>query len=132
MVGRNLRDSPALTEKERKRQKRGKRSVWPSDRLSPMPWYEITFSPEDINARRAITLIQEFGDICIACASPKDAALFKRNESAYVYYLSPGAARIAAKVIVAYSGVACSAPTRSEVKLMAGDRRLDEIPFADL
>lgn len=96
-----------------------------------MDWYEVTFSVEDISARRARDLIEAFEHAYIASAGARDAALFKRRESAYVYYFSPGGARIATHLVAAYSGVACPAPMRSEVQLMAGDERLEEIPFAD-
>jgi len=96
-----------------------------------MDWYEVTFSPEDISAGLGRDIIQEFSDMYVASGGARDAALFKRSDSFYIYYFSPGAARIATRLITAYSGVACSAPARSELRLMAGDTRFDEIPFAD-
>jgi hypothetical protein len=96
-----------------------------------MLWYEVTFSPEDIDAGRAIAMIAAFTDVCVAFAGPRDAGLFKSRDSAYTFYFSPGAARIAMPVITAFSGVACSAPARSNVQIAAADARLDEIPFAD-
>jgi len=97
-----------------------------------MSWFKITFSPEDINAGRARSIVQDFGDVYVASGGPRDAALFKRNDSMYIYYFSPGAARVAMQLIAGCSGVPCSAPVQSEVKLMAGDDRLEGISFADL
>ncbi len=72
----------------------------------------------------------------MAHSGPKDAAMFSNREPSFptCFFFSPGAARIAKKVIDDYAGTECAAPSRDELTLFAGTAASfdpDNIPFAD-
>jgi hypothetical protein len=95
-----------------------------------MGWFMVTFSSRDIAAGKHIALQDSFINIFTALGAPRDAGMFKSSVSAYIYYFSPGAARIATQLIAHYAGRECPAPTRSEVCPSAVDASLEGIPFS--
>ena len=87
-------------------------------------WYRLIFSADDISAAKHLEMEGHFEKFFLAAGSPEDAALFRRLESGrIIYYFSPGAARIAMKLIT-HLGAAKSAAPTSEVVLIAGHRPL--------
>lgn len=84
-------------------------------------WYRLTFSADDISAAKHLEMEGHFEKFFLAASSPEDAALFKGLEPGQMtYYFSPGAARIATKLITHLSAVPCPAPPMSVVAFIAG------------
>jgi hypothetical protein len=75
-----------------------------------------------------------FRKLWLAHGGPRDAALFgplvaRRN--AREFFFSPGAARIAASLIVQYSGVQCARPKAVGLALLVGDQSALELIAGD-
>ena len=84
-------------------------------------WYRLTFSADDISAAKHLEMEGHFERFFLAAGSPEDATLFKGLEPGEMnYYFSPGAARIAMKLITHLSPVPCPAPPMSTVEFVAG------------
>ena len=84
-------------------------------------WYKLTFSADDISAAQHLVLEGHFEKFFLAAGSPEDATLYRGLEPRQnVYYFSPGAARIAMKLITHIAAVPCPAPAMSEVVFVAG------------
>jgi hypothetical protein len=84
-------------------------------------WYRLTFSADDISAARHLETEGHFEKFFLAAGSPQDATLFKGVEAGQIiYYFSPGAARIAMKLITHLSAVQCPPPSMSAVAFLAG------------
>jgi hypothetical protein len=84
-------------------------------------WYRLTFSADDIAAAKHLEMEGHFERFFLAAGSPEDATLFRGLEPGQtIYYFSPGAARIAMKLITHLSAVQCPAPPMSAVALIAG------------
>ena len=84
-------------------------------------WYKLTFSADDIFAAKHREMEGHFERFFLAAGSPEDATLFKGLEAGQMtYYFSPGAARIAMKLITHLSAVQCPAPPMSTVAFVAG------------
>jgi len=78
---------------------------------SKSSWYEVTLSDQDIIARKGMALQDEFMAVFRLNGKPKDAALFcNRSAQKNNYYFTPGAARIAAKLISRHAGAECPTP----------------------
>jgi hypothetical protein len=59
----------------------------------------------------------------VAAGSPEDATLFRGPDPGQaIYYFSPGAARIAMKLITHLAAEPCPAPAVSEVAFVAGNQ----------
>ena len=88
-------------------------------------WYRLIFTVDDISAAKHLEVEGHFEKFFLAAGSPEDAALFRGLQSGQtVYYFSPGAARIAMKLITRLSAVPCTAPTISEVEFIAGHQQI--------
>jgi hypothetical protein len=86
-------------------------------------WYRLIFSADDILAAKHLEMEGHFEKFFVAAGSPEDAALFKRLEAGRTtYYFSPGAARIAMKLITHLGAAKSAAPATPEVVLIAGHR----------
>jgi hypothetical protein len=86
-------------------------------------WYRLIFSADDISAAKHLEMEGHFEKFFRAAGSPEDAALFRRLESGQtIYYFSPGAARIAMKMITHLGAAKSVAPATSEVVFVAGHR----------
>jgi hypothetical protein len=84
-------------------------------------WYRLTFSADEISAAKHLETEGHFEKFFLAAGSPEDATLFKSFEPGQmIYYFSPGAARIAMKLITHLSAVQCPAPPMSAVVFVAG------------
>jgi hypothetical protein len=84
-------------------------------------WYRLTFSVDDISAAKHLEMEGHFEKFFLASGSPEDATLFRGLEPGQTtYYFSPGAARIAMKLITHLSAVQCPAPPMSAVAFVAG------------
>ena len=84
-------------------------------------WYRLTFSADDIAAAKHLEMEGHFERFFLAAGSPEDATLFRGLEPGQtIYYFSPGAARIAMKLITHLSAVQCPAPPMSAVAFIAG------------
>ena len=84
-------------------------------------WYRLIFSADDISAAKHRDLEGHFEKFFLAAGSPQDASLFRRLESGRtIYYFSPGAARIAMKLVTHLGAAKSAAPATSEVVLIAG------------
>ena len=84
-------------------------------------WYRLTFSSDDISAAKHLEMEGHFERFFLAAGSPEDATLFRGVEPGQrIYYFSPGAARIAMKLITHLSAVPCPAPPMSAVEFVAG------------
>ena len=84
-------------------------------------WYRITFSTDDISAAKHLEMEGHFERFFLAADSPEDATLFRGLEPGQTnYYFSPGAARVAMKLIKHLSAVQCPAPPMSAVTFVAG------------
>src|SRR5580658_6741319 len=84
-------------------------------------WYRLIFNSDDISAAKHLEMEGHFEKFFTAAGSPEDAALFRRLESGQtIYYFSPGAARIAMKIITHLGAAKSAAPAMSEVVLVAG------------
>jgi hypothetical protein len=84
-------------------------------------WYRLTFSADDISAAKHLEMEGHFERFFLAAGSPEDAILFRDLEPGQTnYYFSPGAARIAMKLITHLSAVQCLAPPMSAVAFVAG------------
>ena len=97
-------------------------------RHRPVPW-AITgigktrwdFSADEISAAKHLEMEGHFEKFFLAAGSPEDAALYRRLDPGQtIYYFSPGAARIAMKLITHLSAVQCPAPPMSAVAYIAG------------
>ena len=87
-------------------------------------WYRVIFSADEITAAKHLEMVGHFERFFSAAGSPEDATLFRglqSNQSAY--YFSPGAAKIAMKLINHLSATSCPAPEMSEVEFIAGHRQ---------
>jgi hypothetical protein len=62
-------------------------------------WYRLIFSANEISAAKHLEMEGHFEKFFLAAGSPEDAALFRRVEDGRTIYFSPGAARIAMKLI---------------------------------
>src|SRR5580658_1226177 len=83
-------------------------------------WYKLIFSADDISAAKHLEMEGHFEKFFTVAGSPEDAALFRRLESdRAIYYFSPGAARIAMKLITHLGAAKSVAPATSEVTLIA-------------
>jgi hypothetical protein len=86
-------------------------------------WYRLIFSADDISAAKHLEMEGHFEKFFLAAGSPEDAALFRGLESGRtMYYFSPGAARIAMKLITHLGAAKSAPPATSEVVLIAGHR----------
>lgn len=86
-------------------------------------WYRLIFSADDLAAARHLELEGHFEKFFLAAGSPEDATLFGGlGPGQTIYYFSPGAARIAMKLINHLAAVPCPAPAMSEVVFIAGHR----------
>ena len=86
-------------------------------------WYRLIFSADEISAAKHLEMEGHFEKFFLAAGSPEDAALFTRVEDGRtIYYFSPGAARIAMKLITHLGAAKSTAPATSEVVLVAGHR----------
>lgn len=84
-------------------------------------WYRLTFTPDDISAAKPLEMEGHFERFFQTAGSPEDATLFKSLDPGQaIYYFSPGAARIAMKIITHLSAVQCPAPPMSAVTFVAG------------
>ena len=84
-------------------------------------WYRLTFGADDIAAAKHQEMEGHFERFFLAAGSPEDATLFRGLQSGQaIYYFSPGAARIAMKLITHLSAVQCPAPPLSAVEFIAG------------
>ncbi len=94
-------------------------------------WYRLIFSADDISAAKHLEVDGHFEKFYLAAGAPEDAALFRRLESGRtIYYFSPGAARIAMKLITHLGAAKSPAPAASEVVFIAGHRPSIGIPFS--
>jgi hypothetical protein len=86
-------------------------------------WYRLTFGADDIAAAKHLEMEGHFERFFLAAGSPEDATLFRGSESGQtIYYFSPGAARIAMKLITHLAAVPCPAPPISAGAFVAGHR----------
>ena len=86
-------------------------------------WYRVLFSADDVAAATHLEAKGHFDRFYAAAGSPEDATLFQGREPGQtIYYFSPGAARIAGKLIKHLSAIECPAPEMSEVEYLAGHR----------
>src|SRR5580704_4598713 len=84
-------------------------------------WYTLTFSADDIAAAKHLEMVGHFEKLFLAAGSPEDATLFRGLEPGQTnYFFSPGAARIAMKLITHLSAVQCPAPPISAIAFIAG------------
>jgi len=95
-----------------------------------MGWQCVTFSDDQLSVSRHIVLRDTFDIFFKASDSPLDAALFDSAEFPHrMIYFSPGAIRIAPSLAEKFGGIACTPPSRSEVRFLIGHDGLDSIPF---
>src|SRR6185312_7778729 len=86
-------------------------------------WYRLIFNADDIAAAKPLELEGHFEKFFVTAGKPEDAALFKGSAPGQtIYYFSPGAARIAMKLITHLSAATCPAPAMSELAFVAGHR----------
>jgi len=84
-------------------------------------WYRVIFGADEISAAKHLEMVGHFERFFLAAGSPEDAALFRGLQSGRTaYYFSPGAARIAMKLINHVSAASGPAPNISEVEFIAG------------
>lgn len=84
-------------------------------------WYRVTFSADAISAAKHLEMEGHFEKFFLAAGSPEDATLYKGLEPGEMsYYFSPGAARIASKLIDHVSAAPCLAPPVSALAVIAG------------
>jgi hypothetical protein len=84
-------------------------------------WYRIMFTADDISAAKHLELKGHFERFFLRAGSPAEAGLFKGlGPDQNTYYFSPGAARIATKLIAHLAATPCQAPTMSQIELVAG------------
>lgn len=89
-------------------------------------WYRLIFSVDDISAAKHLEVEGHFEKFFRAAGSPEDAALFRRLEPGQtIYYFTPGAARIAMKLITHLAAAQCPAPAMSEVAFIAGNQSFE-------
>jgi hypothetical protein len=89
-------------------------------------WYRVVFSADDIVAAKHLEMVGHFEKFFRAAGSPEDAALFKGlDPNQTTYYFSPGAARIAAKLIAHLSAALSPAPEISEIVFIGGHQPSD-------
>ena len=86
-------------------------------------WYRLIFNADDISAAKHLELEGHFERFFLAAGSPADAALYKRLEPGQIiYYFSPGATRIAPKLINHMSATQVLAPDMTGVEFVAGHK----------
>jgi hypothetical protein len=86
-------------------------------------WYRVAFGADDIAASKHLEMEGHFERFFLAAGSPAYAALFRKQEPGQIiYYFSPGAARIAAKLITHIAAAQSPAPVMSDVAFVAGHR----------
>ena len=84
-------------------------------------WYRITFSADDIAAAKDLEMEGHFERFFLAAGRPEDATLFRGLDPDQTnYYFSPGAARIAMRLLNHLSAVPCPAPPMSSIAFVAG------------
>jgi hypothetical protein len=88
-------------------------------------WYKVTVKYEDTTPQSAGRSLQDaFLAILVSNGTPRDAALFgDRSDDfeQYFYYFSPGAYRIASKLIDSHRGVPCAKPSGKRLAFLVGD-----------
>jgi hypothetical protein len=86
-------------------------------------WYRLTFSADELSAAKHLEMEGHFEKFFLAAGSPEDATLFRGVEpDQTTFYFSPGAARIAMKLITHVSAAQSPAPPLSAVAFVAGHR----------
>jgi hypothetical protein len=86
-------------------------------------WYRLIFSADDVSAAKPLELEGHFEKFFLAAGSPEDAALFRGlDPDQMTYYFSPGAARIAMKLIAHLGAARSPAPPMSQVAFVYGHR----------
>lgn len=94
-------------------------------------WHAVAFSVAEMADGVHANLQRAFSDIFVLTAAPRDAGMFKhRDLSVNVYYFSPGAARIALRLIQQYHGVPCDPPSRDSVYSCVSHAGAEDVPFA--
>jgi hypothetical protein len=92
-------------------------------------WYRLTFTADDIAAAKHLEMEGHFEKFFLTAGSPEDATLLRSlDPEQTIYYFSPGAARIAMKLITHLSAVQSPAPPMSAVKFIAGHQTGQENP----
>ena len=90
-----------------------------------MDWHLIILDGTDIEQNKPEQLLREFVRIYESKNTPKDFALFRRNDntdSRYAFYLTPVASDYCSTLISRYThGVPCDKPNMSEISWAAGD-----------
>lgn len=92
------------------------------DILTPMPWYKVTFSVDDVIANKPGDLALRFTKLHIANGRANDAALFstKSELAEQAMYFTPAAAILAVDLVREFGAKAVPAPARSTLDLHAG------------
>jgi hypothetical protein len=92
-----------------------------------MPWFKVTISSDNNHRGLDAQIQNEFDALFVKANSPKDAALYSKRPSPdeTEFYFSPGASRIAYRLIANYGGIPCEEPS-GKVLLVVGhpDRNL--------
>ena len=87
-------------------------------------WHRVLFSADDVAAAKHLEALGHFERFYASAGSPEDATLFRGLEPGKtIYYFSPGAARIAGKLIRHLSAIEGPAPEMAEVEYLAGHRK---------
>ena len=94
-------------------------------------WYKVTLSVSEVASGKGIILQEQFSALFIAAGAPRDAGMFgSRDVMLNIYYFSPGAIGFAMPLILAFAGVECQPPTKSEVHALVSHTDTGDIPIS--
>lgn len=86
-------------------------------------WMVVKLSDNDIDKARSFRLQGQFEAIYSVALAPKDAALFSNKRPTkdnHLFYFSPKAAEIFARLLPQYNATPCLVPLRASVSLLIG------------
>ena len=88
-----------------------------------MTWHKVSLTPNQIEAKELVKLIDKFVQLFIAAGKPKEMVLFAEKELSnddQLIYFSPVCLDKAASLISSYSGTPCEKPERESLSRLQG------------
>lgn len=90
-----------------------------------MTWYKVSLTPDQIEAKELVKLIDKFVASFKAADEPEEMVLFGEKEldnDHQLIYFSPTCSDKAASLISSYSGIPCEKPKRENLTWLQGSR----------
>jgi|SaaInlStandDraft_2_1057019.scaffolds.fasta_scaffold384648_1 hypothetical protein len=93
-----------------------------------MTWMRVVIGVDDLAAKKATHLQDEFETEFANLAGPKGAAMFENSPSCneHVFYFSPDAAAIFSLLLKVYDAAECKSPPTEGTTLLVGNSDASE------